>query len=150
MTRLVGTSNFNSAINIRKYKIKESSIMLLIYYAQQLHSNWWLLEKFYLDSSLTYLSALSMIYKHHFISNPTSQLPAAVFRPPSDGGLMILPETFCDVIVEAITHLFFIFLFFFFTFCLYCLFAFLFLFFKRSARFKRNFRHNCMPVLGLA
>ena len=22
--------------------------------------------------------------------------------------------------------------------------------FKRSARFKRNFRHNCMPVLGLA
>ena len=53
--------------------------MLLIYYAQQLHSNWWLLGKFYLDSSLTYLSALSMIYKHHFISNPTSQLPAAVF-----------------------------------------------------------------------
>ena len=51
------------------------------------------------------------------------------FRPPSDGGLMILPETFCDVIVEAITskknknkkfgkkR------------------------FKRSARFKRNFRH---------
>ena len=33
------------------------------------------------------------------------------------------------------------------------LFFFLFLFFfkfKRSARFKRNFRHNCMPVLGLA
>ena len=57
----------------------------------------------------------------------------ALFRPPSDGGLMILPETFCDVIVEAITYLFFI-----------------FLFFKRSARFKRNFRHNCMPVLGLA
>ena len=24
------------------------------------------------------------------------------------------------------------------------------LYFKRSARFKRNFRHNCMPVLGLA
>ena len=23
-------------------------------------------------------------------------------------------------------------------------------YFKRSARFKRNFRHNCMPVLGLA
>ena len=22
--------------------------------------------------------------------------------------------------------------------------------FKRSARFKRNFRHNCMPVRGLA
>ena len=30
------------------------------------------------------------------------------------GGLMILPETFCDVIVEAITYLFFIFFYFYF------------------------------------
>ena len=37
---------------------------------------------------------------------------------------------------KAISHLFFYFYFFF--------------KFKRSARFKRNFRHNCMPVLGLA
>ena len=34
-----------------------------------------------------------------------------VFRPPSDGGLMILPETFRDVIVEAITYLFMLLLF---------------------------------------
>ena len=52
-----------------------------------------------------------------------------VFRPPSDGGLMILPETFRDVIVEAITYLFFYFYFF---------------------HGNWNFRHNCMPVLGLA
>ena len=39
--------------------------------------------------------------------------PCLVFRPPSDGGLMILPETFLDVIVEAISIFFIFFRFFF-------------------------------------
>ena len=32
------------------------------------------------------------------------------FRPPSDGGLMIPPETFCRTFVEAIIDLFFFYL----------------------------------------
>ena len=44
------------------------------------------------------------------------------------------PGRFATVFGEAISVLFILF----------------FLIFKRSARFKRNFRHNCMPVLGLA
>ena len=60
-----------------------------------------------------------------------------VFRPLSDSGLMILPQTFRDVIVEAITYLFIL---------LFLLFFLLFYFFHGNW----NFRHNCMPVLGLA
>ena len=65
-----------------------------------------------------------------------------VFRPLSDSGLMILPQTFRDVIVEAITYLFMLLFLFFLPF--YFLRQFIFYFYLR------NFRHNCMPVLGLA
>ena len=60
--------------------------------------------------------------------------PYIVFRPPSDGGLMIPPWTLGHVFVKRLVYIK----------------VKIKKRFKRSARFKRNFRHNCMPVLGLA
>ena len=89
------------------------------FYETLLGSIWSCLLLFYSSKAYhrTFSPAVSKLWGKTSKASPQeiNILFSYSFRPLSDSGLMILPQTFRDVIVEAITYLFMLLFFIFFT-----------------------------------